>query len=146
MKKQINKLIAIAEQYVETAKKLGFELDTHNHIRSNLEKTLDIFSACYNTVDKDKPEIKLYFGDEFKTWSLDYGITHKGGIDVNGYKRSVEIPYDITAKKLDEVIKDLEEVLPILQAFESKAVEIAENKKKAEIDELEAKIKKLKEV
>jgi len=141
MKKQINKLIALAEQYVETAKILGFNIDTHNYIRSETKKDVWIYSAHYNLIDPDKPEIKLYFGGEWKTFCFYYG-----DVEVIGYKGSIQLPYDITAKKLDKVIKDLEEVLPILQAFESKAVEIAENKKKAEIDELEAKIKKLKEV
>ncbi len=146
MKKQINQLIAIVEQYVETAKKLGFSLDAHNHIRSKTEKTLDIFAAHYNTIDNGKPEVKLYFSNKWETWSLDYEPKNSPRIAVIGYRRTVELPFDITAKKLDEVIKDLEELLIPLQKMESKAIEIAEDKKNAEIENLEAKLKKLKEV
>jgi len=144
MKKQINQLIAIAEQYVETAKILEFNIDSHNHIRSNTSKPTTLFSSEYNTVTHDKPEIKLYFGGDWTTYSLDYGDKNNGGIDVIGYKNTIELPFDVTAKKLDVIIKDLKEVLIPLQKMESKAAEIAENKKKAEIESLEAKLKALK--
>ncbi len=145
MKKQINQLIALGEQYVETAKILGFQLDAHNHIRSKGEKKTNIFASDYNTVVGNKPEVRLYFSDKWETWSLDYERGHGSpSIFVIGYKRSVELPWDITAKKLDEVVKDLKELLTPLQAMESKAAEIAENKKQAEIENLEAKLKALK--
>ena len=142
MKKQINKLIAIAEQYVEIAKKLGFDIDQHNFIRSQYERRSDVYKSTYNIVDSFRSEIKLYFGGEWTSYSLDYGSE----VYIIGYKNSVELPFDITTKRLDEIIKDLEEVLISLQKMESKAVEIAKNRKQAEIDILEAKLLKLKEI
>lgn len=145
MKKQINQLVALGEQYVETAKKLGFQLDAHNHIRSKIEKKFAYFASTYNTVVENKPEVRLYFGDKWETWSLDYERGHGSpSIFVIGYKRAVELPWDIKVEELDEVVKDLEELLIPLQAMESKAAEIAENRKQAEIENLEAKLKALK--
>jgi len=139
MKKQINKLVKIAEEYVKTAKKLNFDINQHNYIRSHFKKRSDLYRADYNRIDSFKPEVKLYFGGDWSQYSLDYG----NELYVIGYKNSIELPLDITAEKLNEIIEDLENLLPKLKRQESKAIEIKEARKKAEIESLEAKLKEL---
>ena len=138
MKREINQLIAIAEQYVDVAKKLNCDVNEHNYIRTPFNAPSHSHSE-YNVHSPDEAEIKLYFGGDFKTWSLYYGEV----IQVIGFAKSLNLPFDITAKRLKEAIKDLEEYLPKFMKFEEQAEEIAENKKKAKIKSLEAQIKTL---
>ncbi len=138
MKKQINQLIALGEQYSRTGKALSICNDGHNYLRAtqNLSYGLRDFQAT----EADKPEIKLYFSG-YDSWSLYYGTN----IEVSGIGERLILPFDVTAKLLNEVIADLEQHLVKFKAFESKAEEIIEKRKLAEIDRLEAQISKLKE-
>lgn len=140
MKKQINKLIALAEDYARTGKELQIDFN-HNYIR--VEKDVSYRDTNYATIDYDKEEIRLYFDDsypDYSKWSFYYG----NDTEVIGYSNSIKLPFDVSAASLNAIIEDLESHIKEFKSFRSKAKEIARNKKLAKIENLEAQIKELK--
>jgi hypothetical protein len=140
MKKQINKLIALAEDYARTGKELQIDFN-HNYIR--VERNVSYRDTNYATISEGKEEIRLYFDDsypEYDKWALYYGRD----IEVIGYSNSIRLPFDVSAASLNAVIEDLESHIKEFKSFKSKAKEIARNKKLAKIENLEAQIKELK--
>lgn len=140
MKKQINQLIALAEQYARAGKEMELRF-SHNYLRAPHKVFGE--SGVYNTIVEDKPKIRIYFSDSeenYKSWSLDYGE-----IEVTGFTEKIILPFDITVKQLKEAVTDLEEFLPSLNNLKGRAEEKAKEIKLAEIDRLEAQISKLKE-
>lgn len=140
MKKQINKLIALAEDYARIGKELEIDFG-HNYIR--IERLLAFKDTSYATIDEDKEEIKLYFDDsypDYSKWSFYYG-KH---VEVIGYCNSVRLPFDVSAASLNAIIEDLESHIKEFKSLRSKAKKIAWKKKLAKIENLEAQIKELK--
>jgi hypothetical protein len=91
MKKQINKLIALAEDYARTGKELQIDFN-HNYIR--VERNVSYRDTNYATISEGKEEIRLYFDDsypEYDKWALYYGRY----IEVIGYSR-----FRITYKRI----------------------------------------------
>jgi hypothetical protein len=110
--KQLLELSSLAKKYAEIGKELAFAKNDHNYIRSDKSLNHEIFKTDYNTLDNNKPEIRLYFSGGYDTYCLDYGIEYRISIwSIN----KVELPIEITESKLEEVIHDLSQHLLILR-------------------------------
>lgn len=133
MKKQIENLIEIAKQYHKIGMALNLPM-THNHIRT---KTGNFQSLkCY----KDGRKITIYLADKGKTWQAEFDK-----VTIVGYSERVQLPFDVTAKYLNELYEDAKDHLenhlkPHLEEFK---VDLS-SKKLEEIKRLEEQIEALK--
>ena len=121
MEEQIKKLIELAEEYVETFKEIAIY---------NKWKLLGKY---------DDP--KIYFGDDIDTWSIEFAPC----IQLNGYNKKIEMPWDTTYTKLEKVFDDSTK---FLQDFKDTKIDFfkieAEVERNNEIKHLQKRINDLK--
>ena len=91
MKKQIEKLIEIADGYAVFGTEVGLPM-THNTVRGEDDK---------EWVQKGK-KISIYLAESGSTWAVYFN-----GVNIIGYSKKVELPYNVTAQYLNKVIADV---------------------------------------
>ena len=87
MKKQIEKLVELAGQYVEYGKAAKLP-QTHNYLR---EEDKDLGISLLN----------VYFANDYRTQSVRFG-----DVEVCFYKDDINIPLNATSKSLEAVYND----------------------------------------
>jgi len=91
MKAQIDNLVTLANNYVKYAKEVGLP-DTHNRLR--------------DTYDDDQwgvggPRINVYLADNGIVWAVEFG-----DVEISGYKKTIEIPFNATSDSLPAIFND----------------------------------------
>ena len=131
MKKQIEKLIELAKDYVVVGIEIGLP-DTHNQIRGGHQEKTEFY--------KDGDLINIYFSNKAETWM----VTFKD-VEITGYSKSIRLPFNADAKYLDSVINSAKEYLHEHLLPNVAKCKIATLKERhLKIKELERELKKMK--
>lgn len=126
MKQQIDKLVGLAEEYVEYGKEVGVAYSwTYLRHEFNSERT--------------GKEISIY-RDKAKNWAVKFT-----GVEVAFYSGIVSFPYSCTPQELEEIYRDAKIFLETIRVEDFGQIKAESEKKRIErITELEDELKQLK--
>lgn len=146
MKKEIDKIRTLAERYVEFGKSINLP-DGHNTIRSP-SKQINDRGSSFHSVGKD---IKIYFSDNYETWTVRFSTGQPNidlrHIEVVGYRKSIDMSWDLTKQDIGEIYTDVETHLEEFLLPRAESFKISEKAKHLdEILRLEIRIEELKEL
>lgn len=95
MKKQIDRIVELAKQYVDFGISVGLPLNYHSALR-------DLPNRNAPSWGLNGDNVRVYFGSDYDTWSVYFGK-----IEITGFKKAIELPFALTVKDLNKVIADV---------------------------------------